>query len=183
MRTETKTINVHYADEGKVFLIPNGTDEQGNTTYKPANKTLPKINDFIEVTLQDAIELYNCDADEVEEYGTHRVDITYEEAKKVYDEVQQLGGFTYEDMPSDKVGSIFHITYLNGVEIKREYVIDATAQGTTADNAIEFTIGINCKPNTFYSYMGMTYVYMGEEKIANDWFDVRTDMELWEYLN
>lgn len=90
--------------------------------------------------------------------------------KKKAETLDKLGEVTTETIPSDKNGYDWVVYSVNGIEVRKEYVSNGSALGTDSENAIPFVEGMSIAPNTYYSYDGKVYVYMG----------VATDNAVWE---
>jgi len=98
-------------------------------------------------------------------------------AKAKADMLDKLGEVTTETTASDKVGFLWTIYKVNDVVVRKEYIADPDAQGTSADTAIDLEMGAVIKPNTYYRYDGKVYVYMGEEAIFGGIDDMFAEWE------
>lgn len=76
--------------------------------------------------------------------------------------VQELGGITTTTEQSDKLGFDWVNTVINDVVVKREYVEQENPVGTSAENPIEYTEGMELIDNAFYLVDGTVKVWMGE---------------------
>lgn len=63
---------------------------------------------------------------------------------------------------SDKLGFDWVETYVGDIIVKKEYIEQENPVGTSADNPIEYTEGVELIDNAFYLVGGSVKVWMGE---------------------
>lgn len=93
--------------------------------------------------------------------------------------MDKLGEVTVTTEPGDKAGFDCKVYSVNGVEVRREYISNGSAEGLSAETAFAFEEGMAVTPNTYYSHDGKVYVYMGVATESADWDSVSEMMAEW----
>lgn len=92
-------------------------------------------------------------------------------SKIISDKIKTLGGLSQKITQSDKLGYNWVDDYVGETLVKQTYVEQTNPVGV-ADNPFKFAKGVMLIPNTYYTYNGKRYVYIGiESKTATGWND------------
>lgn len=74
--------------------------------------------------------------------------------------VQNAGGITAITEQSDKLGFDWRVYSVNDVIVRKDYIEQEKPVGTSAENPIEYTDGIQLIENAFYRVDGTIKVWM-----------------------
>lgn len=76
--------------------------------------------------------------------------------------VRAAGGIRVATVQSDKLGYDWTVYTVNDVVVRKDYVEQENPVGTSAENPIEYTEGVELINNAYYRVDGKIMVWMGE---------------------